>query len=88
VFKCEIRAWLLTRRNTPANETIDADPLAGWPDELRMAELVRFFGKTKQTMRRWLEHGDLPGHRINGRWIVYRSELRAALAASSNQRPA
>ncbi|MBX3196389.1 MAG: helix-turn-helix domain-containing protein [Microbacteriaceae bacterium] len=87
VFKCEIRAWLLTRRNTPTGEAVETDPLAGWPDELRMGELVQFFGKTKQTIRRWLEHGDIPGYRINGRWITYASELRESLAASSNQRP-
>lgn len=85
VFKCEVRAWLLTRRNTPSGEHVDADPLSGWPDQLRMAELMEFFGKTKQTIRRWLEHGEIPGYRINGRWIVYRHELGETLAATSNQ---
>lgn len=86
VFKCEVRAWLLTRRNVPSDEQVDADPLTGWPDELRMAELMEFFGKTKQTIRRWLEQGEIPGYRISGRWVVYKHELRTALDASSNQR--
>lgn len=88
VFKCEVRSWLLTRRNTPTGEHVDVDPLAGWPEELRMAELTEFFGKTKQTIRRWLEQGEIPGYRINGRWITYRTELRDSLAASSNQHSA
>lgn len=87
VFKCEVRAWLLTRRNTPTDELVDVDPLAGWPDELRMGELTRFFGKTHQTVRRWLEAGEIPGYRINGRWIAYKTELRDSLAATSNQLP-
>ena len=88
VFKSEVRAWLLTRRNTPTGDVVDPDPLADWPDELRMAELTVFFGKTKQTLRRWLEAGEIPGYRINGRWVVYANELRDALTTSSNQRPA
>lgn len=87
VFKGEVRAWLLTRRNTPTGEQVDADPFQDWPEEFRMDELTRFFGKTSQTIRRWLEHGEIPGYRINGRWVAYKAELREALTASLNQRP-
>ncbi|RGE19083.1 helix-turn-helix domain-containing protein [Leucobacter sp. wl10] len=85
VYKCEIRAWLADRRNISTGEVIDDDPLADWPDELRMRDLTTFFGKTKQTIRAWLEDGEIPGYQINGRWVAYKAELREVLAATSNQ---
>ncbi len=88
VYKCEIRAWLATRRNIPTDQMIDddPDPLADCPDELRMRDLMALFGKTKQTIRAWLEDGEIPGYRVNGRWVAYKTELRETLARTSNQR--
>ena len=87
VFPGEFRAWLLSRRNTPLPETVVNDPLADHGDQLGMAELMEFFGKTKQTIRRWLIDEQIPGYQISGRWTVHKSELRATLASSSNQPP-
>ena len=86
VYKCEIRAWLAARRNIPTDQVIDDDPLADFPDELRMRDLMALFGKTKQTIRAWLEDNEIPGYRVNGRWVAYKTELRETLARTSNQR--
>lgn len=85
VFTTELRAWLLTRRNQPMEADFDADPLAGWPDELTSADLIELFGKTKQTISAWLNSGEIPGYRIGGRWIVHKHELRTRLQETSNQ---
>jgi excisionase family DNA binding protein len=84
VFQSEFRAWLSTRRNQPAGQPIDADPLQDCEDQLGMAELMELFGKTKQTIRRWLTDNQLPGYMVNGRWVVYKHELRESLARSLN----
>lgn len=86
VFQGEFRAWLASRRNTPSAETVTSDPLATYEDQLGMAELMELFGKTKQTIRKWLTDEQIPGYQVSGRWTVHKSELRETLLASSNQR--
>ena len=49
-----------------------------------MVELMEIFGKTKQTIRRWLTEQQIPGYVINGRWVVYTHELRLALNTNAN----
>jgi hypothetical protein len=85
VFQLEFRAWLNTVRNVPVDDDLPDDLLADYDEELGMSELMEFFGKTKQTIRRWLVEKHIPGYLINGRWVSYKTELRAALAASLNQ---
>lgn len=96
IFQCEFRAWLATTRNEPLPVTASpegaqtpvgegCDPLADYDDQLGMSELIEFFGKTKQTIRKWLTDKTIPGYRVAGKWIAYKSELRDALAATSNQ---
>lgn len=87
IFQGEFRAWLASRRNTPLPDGTVQDPLADYDEQLGMSELMEFFGKTKQTIRRWLLDKEIPGYQISGRWTVYKSELRDKLATSSNQRP-
>jgi len=88
VFQGEFRSWLASRRNIPSSETVISDPLAGYEDQLGMAELMELFGKTKQTIRKWLVDEQIPGYQVSGRWTVHKSELRETLVASSNQRTA
>jgi predicted DNA-binding transcriptional regulator AlpA len=87
VFQSEFRAWLASRRNQPLEELPNPDPLINCDDQLGMAELMELFGKTKQTIRRWLVDEQIPAYQISGRWIVYKSELRTTLASTLNQRP-
>lgn len=85
VFQCEFRLWLATARNAPLQPTESCDPLADYGDELGMSDLMELFGKTKQTIRRWLTEETIPGYHIAGRWTVYKHELRAALGTTPNQ---
>ena len=85
IFQGEFRAWLASRRNTPSSEVFVVDPLAVYQDQLGMPELMELFGKTKQTIRKWLVDGQIPGYQFAGRWIVLKSELRETLVSSSNQ---
>jgi predicted DNA-binding transcriptional regulator AlpA len=84
VFQSEFRAWLVSRRNQPFEELPNPDPLINCDHQLGMAELIELFGKTKQTIRRWLLENQIPGYMLNGRWTVYTRELREALNANSN----
>lgn len=86
IFQGEFRAWLESRRNTPSPQAVAIDPLADYAEQLGMADLMDLFGKTKQTIRKWLVDGQVPGYQVSGRWTVYKSELRETLIASSNQR--
>ena len=84
VFQSEFRAWLASRRNLPMDGRPNPDPLIACEDQLGMAELMEIFGKTKQTIRRWLTEQQIPGYVINGRWVVYTHELRQALNTNAN----
>jgi predicted DNA-binding transcriptional regulator AlpA len=86
VFQSEFRAWLVSRRNQPLEELPNPDPLINCDDQLGMAELMDLFGKTKQTIRRWLLENQIPGYMLNGRWTVYTGELREALNSNLNIR--
>ena len=86
IFQCEFRAWLATTRNEPLPAEVACDPLADYDDQLGMSELMELFGKTKQTIRKWLTENHLPGYQVAGRWTVYKSELRDTLALTANQR--
>lgn len=79
VFRDELRAVLDTasNRRTGAPEAVDA--LAGYPEELGYRDLMELLGKTKPTIYAWLDAGTLPAYRVEGRWIVYRHELRKTL---------
>ena len=84
VFQSEFRAWLASRRNLPMDGRPNPDPLIACEDQLGMAELMEIFGKTKQTIRRWLTEQQIPGYVINGRWVVYTHELRQTLISNAN----
>lgn len=86
VFQDEFRAWLGTVRNVPIAPPPVVDPLARFDDALGVADLMDLFGKGKDTILRWLRHGSIPGYLTANRWIAYKAELRATLAATSNQR--
>lgn len=84
IFQSEFRTWLSSRRNLPVGDTLNPDPLLNCDDQLGMAELMQLFGKTKQTIRRWLTDNQIPGYMLNGRWVVYTQELRDALNGNFN----
>jgi len=84
IFQSEFRAWIASRRNQPVDELPNPDPLINCADQLGIAELMELFGKTKQTVRRWLTDNQIPGYLLNGRWVVYTHELRQALNSNSN----
>lgn len=46
-----------------------------FPEVLSAADLARIFRKTESTVWVWLKAGKIPGHLIDGSWIVYRSEI-------------
>jgi excisionase family DNA binding protein len=87
VFQCEFRAWLSTARNQPPPALAEADPLASYRDPLTISDLMGLFDKTKQTIRKWLNNGTIPGYRIRGHWRVHKSDLREVLNVNTNQHP-
>ncbi|MEO5536050.1 MAG: helix-turn-helix domain-containing protein [Pseudolysinimonas sp.] len=85
LFKDEFRAWLGSMRNDPIPPPEDVDPLRAFDDNLGVADLMEIFGKGKLTILRWLHNRTIPGYLVSNRWIVYKSELRATLASTSNE---
>lgn len=87
VFTGEFRTWLEATSNgsdAPRRPRLDADPLDDYPDELNYRDLMRLFGKTKQTVYVWLRNGEIPAYHVGGRWVVHKPRLRARLAEASN----
>lgn len=62
-----------------------ADPLdaafADLPPTLSVEEAAAFLRRNPVTIRRWLERGAIPGHRIERTWVIFTAEWRATLAA-------
>ena len=86
------RAWVIYKEEVRLKiENPDRHPvlpegfLSGYPDELSPVELAEIIGKTKQTVYKWLGTGDLPGHYLDGNWLLYKSETTALLQRTSNQ---
>jgi excisionase family DNA binding protein len=84
VYKEEVRAKIARPDSRP---TLPAQFLAGFPDELTAAQLGEVLGKSKQTVYKWLNQEELPGHQLGGAWILYKSEIRDLLLSTSNQTP-
>lgn len=84
VFRDELRAMLDAASNRRAEPPASVDALAGYPEELGYRDLMDLLGKTKPTIYAWLDAGTLPAYRVEGRWIVYRHELRKTLDAVRN----
>lgn len=57
------------------SQTQDSQGLA---IDLTVVEVARLFGRSPNTIRRWLESGKLPGYKLLGReWRVTRSAIAA-----------
>ncbi|MCD5348430.1 helix-turn-helix domain-containing protein [Agromyces sp. S2-1-8] len=85
IFRDELRSMLEAVSNWGNGTPVDVDVLADYPDELGYRELMRLLGKSKPTIYAWLDDATIPGHQVNGLWVVYRHELRAALDAKRNK---
>ena len=87
VFKREFRAWLESTSNQITVETVEeVDVLAGYPDELTYRDLMDLFRKSKETVYRWLNSGEIPAYHVTGRWIIRKSQLRRKLHETSNRK--
>lgn len=79
VFRDELRAHLSASSNRLPRYTATPDVLAEYAEVLGYRDLMRLLGKSKPTVYAWLQAGTVPGYFLDGRWLVYRHELRAAL---------
>ncbi len=50
------------------------------PDLVTVQDLAPFFQVTRETLRRWLRRGVLPGRKIGRCWIIERKALLRAVA--------
>lgn len=79
IFRDELRAYLLASHNRRPEHAPVPDVLRGCPEVLGYRELMALLGKSKPTVYAWLQAGTIPGYFLDGRWLVYRHELRIAL---------
>ena len=79
---------LLARRpgGTAASVT-DDDYWAAFPDTLTTTDLARILRVGRPAVQARLKRGTIPGHLIENSWIVFKAEIRAWLASTSNQAP-
>lgn len=83
VFRDEIRTWLAASSNRPTEEPLSpVDVLAPYGDELNYRDLMDLFVKTKPTIYTWLNDGVIPATHANGRWVVFKPQLRDFLSAT------
>ena len=86
IFKQEIRAWLASTSNQPPIEPLPAvDVLAPYGEEMTHRDLMKLFGKTKQTIYIWLSGGHVPASHVGGRWLIFKSQIEQLLTETSNQ---
>lgn len=86
IFRDEIRAWIAASSNRPGGDAVaEPDVLQGYDDEISYRELMKLFGKTKQTIYIWLHGGVIPASNVAGRWVVLKPQLRELLRTTSNQ---
>ena len=89
IFKAEIRAWLdSTSNQTPVAPPAAVDVLAAYGDEMSYRDLMVLFDKTKPTIYRWLQTGEIPAYHVGIRWVIHKTQLRQRLHETSNQRVA
>lgn len=79
IFRDELRAHLLASHNRNPEHAPAPDVLRNCPEVLGYRELMTLLGKSKPTVYAWLQAGTIPGYFLDGRWLVYRHELRVAL---------
>lgn len=86
IFKAEVRAWLdSTSNQAPDGPPAPVDVLAAYGDEMSYRDLMVLFDKTKPTIYRWLQTGEIPAYHVGIRWIVHKTQLRQRLRETSNQ---
>lgn len=64
--------------------TLPYDFLARYGDELSVEELAELLGKTPQTVYKWLKADELPGHLVNGVWLIFKHEVCQKLEETWN----
>jgi len=63
----------------------EEDYWAQFPDTLSTADVAKIIRIGAPAVRTRLRDGVIPGHRIADSWVIFKAEIRAWLAASSNR---
>ena len=63
----------------------EEDYWAQFPDTLSTTDVAKIIRTGVQAVRGRLRRGTIPGHRIGDTWIIFKAEIRAWLATTSNQ---
>lgn len=58
--------------------------LSTFPDELSVEDVARMLGLSGKTIYKFLASGDLPGRRVGGFWVLYKSEIARRLEETYN----
>lgn len=53
----------------PEDLSADIDPMLSTP------KVAALFDVKTETVRDWIKQGKIKGHRINGQWRIYKSEV-------------
>lgn len=66
----------------------DEEYWATFPETLTTTDLAKILRVGKVAVRSRLRNNIIPAHLISGSWIIFKQEIRAWLASTSNQPPA
>ena len=58
---------------------------ATFPDTLTVEDVAKIIRVKKRSVFLRLQNGTIPAHQISGSWIIFKAEVRAWLASTSNQ---
>jgi len=58
---------------------------ATYPDTLTVEDVAKIIRVKKRSVFLRLQNGTIPAHQISGSWIIFKAEVRAWLASTSNQ---
>ena len=81
VFSESVSAYL---EDPDSPHVLPAGFLATFPDELSVEDVAKMLGLTTKTIYKFLAAGELPGRRVGGFWVLYKSEIARRLEETYN----
>ncbi|CAN5569678.1 hypothetical protein BH10ACT7_BH10ACT7_12030 [soil metagenome] len=84
VFKESVVGYL---EDPESSHVLPTTFLASFPEELSVEDVAKMLGLSTKTIYKFLAAGDLPGRRVGGFWVLYKSEIKQRLEQTYNGNP-
>ena len=81
VFKESVVGYL---EDPESSHALPTAFFASFPEELSVEDVSKMLGLSTKTIYKFLAAGDLPGRRVGGFWVLYKSEIKQRLEKTYN----